>query len=199
MNEIDILKDITISHNEAAEMLGCHPATVFRKRKKLGFKRPFGRPKNKTKHRTCVQCDIIISYQSTKIPKFCSKKCYQESKKGKQCIPLHVLKNIDRSYMKTKTYSEAKSKPDVPAYRKYAGAVHRATQSIYEEHKDHINPNNYPRTLAGVDGGYHLDHIVSVRWGFDNNVPVDGIARLENLRMLPWRQNVSKGKRNGSI
>jgi hypothetical protein len=48
-----------------------------------------------------------------------------------------------------------------------------------------------------VDGGYQLDHIVPLRYGFDNGITPEEISSLNNLRLLPWKQNLTKGK--GSI
>lgn len=72
--------------------------------------------------------------------------------------------------------------------------VHVLTSKIYEEYKHEINPDNYLGGLAGQDGVYHLDHIVSIRYGFDNNIPPEQLAVKENLQMLPWKDNISKGK-----
>jgi len=75
----------------------------------------------------------------------------------------------------------------------YAHKVRKLTEIIYKLNKDKINPNDYPRGVAGTAGAYQLDHIYSVNKGFVNNVPVHIIAGLDNLQMLPWFENISKG------
>jgi hypothetical protein len=40
---------------------------------------------------------------------------------------------------------------------------------------------------------YHLDHIISVYYGFKNNLPHDFIANIKNLQMLPSAENMLKG------
>lgn len=82
-------------------------------------------------------------------------------------------------------------------FGKYRNRVAVRTERTYQQHKDEINPNDYPRGKAGVDGAYHLDHIVSVREGFENQIPVEKVSAKENLQMLPWLENVQKydGKR----
>lgn len=41
-------------------------------------------------------------------------------------------------------------------------------------------------------GAVHLDHIYSVRRGFDEQIPVEVIAHHSNLEYLPFSQNLSK-------
>ena len=66
------------------------------------------------------------------------------------------------------------------------------TEKTYKKYKDEINPNNLPRAKAGIDGGYHLDHKVSVIWGFENGWSPEQLSAKENLQMLPWLENVKK-------
>ena len=49
------------------------------------------------------------------------------------------------------------------------------------------------RGVNGKDGAYTLDHIISVVFGFKNKIPAEVIAHIENLRMLPWKDNIIKG------
>jgi len=56
-------------------------------------------------------------------------------------------------------------------------------------------PDSHPRTLAGVEGGYHLDHIIEVRIGFDWGIPPEELSKIENLRILPWRENLARNRR----
>jgi len=39
---------------------------------------------------------------------------------------------------------------------------------------------------------YHLDHMYSIFEGFRNNVDTYIIGHIENLRMLPYKENLSK-------
>lgn len=87
-------------------------------------------------------------------------------------------------------------------FRKYRNRVSTRTERTYTLHEAEINPNGYTRAKAGVVGAYHLDHIVSVRQGFELGLPVEALADKRNLQMLPWEENISKydnkGKRVGS-
>lgn len=48
------------------------------------------------------------------------------------------------------------------------------------------------RALAGVDGGYHLDHKFSISAGFAENIPPELIGSMKNLEFTPWEVNVKK-------
>jgi hypothetical protein len=122
-----------------------------------------GRKPHPTINKTCDYCGSSFQMRDTKngrATKYCNSTCYNGSKKGK-VLPYLVCK--DKSYMKTEAYSKAKSKPDVPAYKRYKNKVHKLSEQTYVKHIEIINPNGYPRTLCGVDGGWQLDHIKSVR------------------------------------
>src|SRR5574343_652407 len=71
-------------------------------------------------------------------------------------------------------------------WQQYRRDARLLTTKIYNKHKHIINPLNLPRGLAGVEGAYHLDHIVPISHGFVYNIPVDEIAGINNLQMIPW-------------
>jgi len=75
----------------------------------------------------------------------------------------------------------------------YRNKVAWLTEKTYTQYKSIINPENKPRKLAGEDKGFHLDHIYPVSKGFDNNIPPDIVAGVDNLRLIDWRENVLKG------
>ena len=45
---------------------------------------------------------------------------------------------------------------DTDQYNEYKNKARRLTEKTYALHKDKINPNNFPRTLCGVDGGLSI-------------------------------------------
>jgi len=77
-------------------------------------------------------------------------------------------------------------------YAAYSNKVRMLSEAVYRKNKSVINPNNLPRGRAGVDGAYHLDHIISVYYGFTNKIAPEEISKMENLQMLEWRENVIK-------
>jgi len=80
-------------------------------------------------------------------------------------------------------------KQSLPEWKRYRNEVDRLTkqQPLHElEHYNKRGPN-------GKEGAYTLDHIISVALGFKNNIPPVAIANIQNLRMIPWKDNILKG------
>lgn len=75
-------------------------------------------------------------------------------------------------------------------YAKYKGLVAYYTN---KQNLSLLENSDKPRGLAGTPGNYQLDHMVSVRYGFDNNIPPEIIGDISNLRFIPWEENLSKG------
>lgn len=90
--------------------------------------------------------------------------------------------------------NSAKWKETATDWQKYKAEVSSLTEQTYKKYSKIINPHNHPRGKAGVDGAYHLDHIVPKRFCFDNNIPPEICADKTNLQMIGWRENV--GSRN---
>lgn len=99
--------------------------------------------------------------------------------------------SIDRSEEWQKTATE---------WKIYKSAVTKLTRKNYLANKDKINPNNLPTGKAGTEGAYHIDHIVPIRYCYNNNIPETICAHPDNLQMLGWRENVgSRDKLKGNI
>lgn len=186
-SEIDLLKNPSLTANELAVKLNIGTATVGRWRKSLGVVLGSGSKKGKPRpwqikqeERFCLICSKSFFTNRAHKKLHCSISC--------------GTKGIDKSYMQTEEYRNTLRKDTTPEYKRYCNRVHKLSKRIYEKFKDEINPNNYPRGLAGETGVYHLDHIVSIRHGFDNNLLPEDVACKENLQMLPWKENISKGK-----
>lgn len=77
-------------------------------------------------------------------------------------------------------------------FSKYRNRVAVRTRKTYEQCKDEINPNNLPIGKCGVAGAYQVDHIITVRQGFEAGMLIETISAKENLQMLPWLENVLK-------
>ncbi len=65
---------------------------------------------------------------------------------------------------------------------------------IYFTNKQSLHTllNFETRGLAGIEGAHHVDHKVSIKYGFENNIPPYIIGNINNLEMLPWRDNLYK-------
>lgn len=99
--------------------------------------------------------------------------------------------SIDRSEEWQKTATE---------WKIYKSTVTKLTRKNYLANKDKINPNNLPTGKAGTEGAYHIDHIVPIRYCYNNNIPETICAHPDNLQMLGWRENVgSRDKLKGNI
>jgi len=77
-------------------------------------------------------------------------------------------------------------------FRKYRNRVSVRTRKTYEQFKDEINPNNLPIGKCGVVGAHQVDHIITVRQGFEAGMLIEIISAKENLQMLPWLENALK-------
>jgi len=62
----------------------------------------------------------------------------------------------------------------------------------------HLLENSEHRGSSGRKGAYHLDHIISIRYGFDNGIPPEIIGDIKNLRFIPWKQNLKKSSKHVS-
>jgi len=74
---------------------------------------------------------------------------------------------------------------------RYRQGVRALTEYNYRSHKDIINPDKLERKRSGTDG-YHLDHIISIKYCFEHNIPEEVCADVDNLRMVEWRVNATK-------
>lgn len=75
-------------------------------------------------------------------------------------------------------------------WEKYESKCRSLTASTYQQFQHIINPNSYVMGIAGTPGAYQLDHIVSVRVGFEKQIPVELICHRDNLQVIPWEVNI---------
>lgn len=86
-----------------------------------------------------------------------------------------------------KTYQQYKD--SLPAWKLYKLNVWRITNQQPLE----LLENFDRRGVNGQTGAYTLDHIISIKKGFIQNIPPEQIGNIENLQMLPWEENITKG------
>lgn len=85
-------------------------------------------------------------------------------------------------------------------WQKYKATVSALTRVQYRDFKLFINPQDLPTGRAGTPGAYHIDHVVPVRYCFDNDIPESVCADHSNLQMIDWRANIgSRNHLKGSI
>lgn len=80
----------------------------------------------------------------------------------------------------------------IPAWKRYYNKVQRITNQQPIQLLENYNKRG--RAKAGTDA-YHLDHIISIKYGFDNNIDPYNIGNISNLRMIPWIENLKKSSK----
>lgn len=106
------------------------------------------------------------------------------------CQICNTVKKRERFQAKNKACHD-KFLETASEWKIYKSEVGSLTRYAYLKHSSTINPLNLPRGKAGQDGKYHLDHIVPIRYCYDNNIPKELCAHPSNLQMLHWHDNVS--------
>ena len=76
----------------------------------------------------------------------------------------------------------------VDAFVAYRRQVRDLSNKNFIKYYHDINPSNFRR---GKD--FHLDHIVSIMYGFLQNISPEEIAAPSNLRIIPALDNIKKG------
>ncbi len=161
-------------------------------------RKPGSGPAKRGEYKPCPVCEAPVYYKPKQIKegrrKCCSRECLRADPVYRQ-----KLSNVDKSYLQTEEYRASLRKTSTKEYRRYRNNVARLTEWTYVEYMEVINPDKHPRTIAGVEGGWQLDHIKPVRECFDEGVPPEEAAHVSNLRMLPWRENLARNKRVNTV
>lgn len=196
----DAMASINMTAKDAAKTYGVGMSIVRRTRKRLGLTTKRGRPKqNELVEKICPTCNAKF----VSVSEHCSIKCYHESR---VYVTSQETKDKIREKAKTRWKHPTKnmiagvekrtlSQEDLVSYKKYRNRLKTLTEKTYRVYKQYINPHDHQRGVAGKEGVYHLDHIIPARFGYDNNIPPDVLAEKENLQMLPWRDNIVKGRK----
>ncbi len=199
--EEDAIRTIDTPISELMKTYRVGSATICRARKRAGLSAKAGRPKEVfLEYKTCPNCGKSFKSHS----KHCSIQCFHSanvrlvssetrskiSNKAKQrwVSPTeNMLNGIEKRKLSTEELLD---------FKKYRNRLKVLTEKTYLDNIDEINPNGYTRGVAGIDGAYHLDHIIPARFGFENNIPPEVLAEKENLQILPWRENIVKGRKH---
>ena len=109
---------------------------------------------------------------------------------GTDCTVCGTIER-SRKLTKTSTDNSIEWRKTAPDWKIYRNNVHSLTSVVYKANKNTINPKKLMRGKAGVTGAHHLDHIVPVRFCFDNDIPPEICADKTNLQMIHWKANVA--------
>jgi len=83
-----------------------------------------------------------------------------------------------------------------PKYFDYKSKV----MSITRRQPIHLLENHEKiRGLAGTKNGYQLDHIITIKDGFEKNINPHIIGNIKNLRFISWEENLKKNKKSNGI
>ena len=127
----------------------------------------FGTRKTKNKNKTCPTCAEIYTGKT----KYCSKKCVASERR--KHLP---------EYEKYKRQCKFEfSLKDYPREFDF---------SMIEQH-GWYKAKNRGNNLNGVS----RDHIISIKWGFENGVSTEHIRHPANCQLMRHNENVSKGKK----
>ena len=87
-------------------------------------------------------------------------------------------------------YADKKFTVDGLTRDEYSRRCHQYAETQYRRNKHIIDPNNIRSRQ------YHLDHIYSITDGFLNDVPVNVISDISNLRLISATDNYKKSKKS---
>tara|TARA_R110002074_G_scaffold307450_1_gene478293 strand:- start:25 stop:612 length:588 start_codon:yes stop_codon:yes gene_type:complete len=186
-NDMKLILDASIGAHEVADRIGVTPYFIYTERKKnnIHVKRGPNHSNDRTawhnrETRSCIgeNCNKSFKVVKSHSKKYCSRSCFITHNN-----PAHK-----RIIWKPRN-------PNMDEYRRYSNTVHKFTRKTYNENKEIINPENRKRALAGTEDGWQLDHIITIREGFNNNIPPEDLAKIGNLRMLPWRENLKRNRK----
>ena len=183
--EIKLICDISFGCKELGIMLNAREGTIRNKRKAYGIKssqssvmskpRP-NRYKREMKQCIAKDCHNMFEVKPASKKKYCSHSCQLKTNH-------QAPKGIGSRKMRN---------PLTPEYKRYSRKVHGLSQKTYIDNIDIINPNQYLRTLCGVENGWQLDHIIPIKECFIKGMSIEEAASVNNLRMLPWKDNLMR-------
>ena len=74
---------------------------------------------------------------------------------------------------------------------------YKLVSDITKQQPIHLLENYDKRGRADIDDeAYHLDHKISISYGFYSNIPPEKIGDISNLRFIYWKENIIKQGEN---
>lgn len=135
--------------------------------------------------------NIHLAFYQTEKGKQTKKEAGRKHSLWMQSHPEHIEK-ITRNLKAFCGENHPNYNPNKSEFKAYKYKVIQLSEKTYVENKELINPNNYPRTLCGVEGGYQLDHIFPIKRAFEKGWSEEKTSDIYNLQMLPWKINNQK-------
>ncbi len=99
--------------------------------------------------------------------------------------------NDDKKRIRMKEYNVIRSDTAIKklkGFSKYKKSVRVLSEQIYRKNELYFTNDKLERGR----NKHHLDHIISIKESFINNIPVNECAHINNLRLVPEKINISK-------
>lgn len=87
------------------------------------------------------------------------------------------------------------SEEDYQNYQKYKRAVYNASKKTYKLYETLLNPMQLKLGRCGDEDAHQIDHCIPVSKGYEFKIPVKVMADIENLQLLPWKENLTKSNK----
>jgi hypothetical protein len=88
------------------------------------------------------------------------------------------------------------SEQDYKDYQRYKRAVYSASRKTYNQNTTLLNPNGLLLGRCGILGAHQIDHKVPVSVGYQLKIPVTVMSIVENLQLMPWKDNLNKSNKH---
>lgn len=160
----NLLKGDDSLNNRRVKALGVHPEELF--------KIFYGVEPTKC---YCEKPTAFVSFTRGYL-EYCSTKCSTNSPKVKE--------KIFNTYVGKGVWVEDENRTDWELYRKNVRS--------FSEANDLQSLTNFDKRGKGK-GSFNLDHRVSIKYGFDNDVPPEIIGCVFNLKFISEEDNIRKG------
>lgn len=102
--------------------------------------------------------------------------------KPKEITPIYTLSPLKNKVKKKKVILPKQK--DSSLFKTYKKKVWKLTE-VNCQFLENITERGFTN--------YHVEHMISISYGFRNNIPIENIAHLSNLRMLFYKDNMIKG------
>jgi len=104
----------------------------------------------------------------------------------REANPVEIQKVLEKR-IETRIKNGTMSDPIVgKEFINYQRRVRSKSDMNYRKYKESLDPNN----LRGRE--FHLDHKISILYGFINNIPEEFISHINNLEIIPSKINLQK-------
>ena len=192
-------KSFKVSVRENKECRSCYSKKISKTMKGTNYGKPRRKDSEiiKTHFRDCPECKSPIGYgsvntlkQSIRNNTICNScSAYKYNKTFKDVITEEHINKMRATKAGFDSFEEYVEKyPEKEMYKRNVWRLTYRNDLTILEHWD-------KRGKCGVEGAFQLDHIYPVSKGYENNIPPEELAKMDNLQMLPWKMNLLKSNK----